>query len=97
MTTLTATYHLFAVKYSWNEEWTLSVLASPTMDSNEHAQYVYLRPHTVSAELPPERELLTSLVAGLRESQEKVLAEARHQHTLLEERIQSLLALPSAP
>lgn len=94
METLTATYHLFAVKYSWDDNWSLVLFTSDKKDSDEHAQYAYLKPVHVSAELPPEKELLPAIVQSLRASQAKVMAEATLQHTKLEETIQSLLALP---
>lgn len=94
---LTTTAHLYAVKFSWEDEWILKACDSPTMaeHSDEISIYVYIGPRELTAEIPDEKELLRSSIASLRLRQAKIAAEAQTAQTKIEETIQSLLALPA--
>lgn len=96
MTTLTHNIYLYAVKYSWEDQWFLRASDSATMaeHSDTSSQWVLLEARALTAELPDEKVLLTSQVMALRKTQAKIAAEAQAAHMKLEETIQSLLSLP---
>ena len=98
MTTLTHTVYAYAVKHSWETEWSLRTCDSSTMEnvSDETSQWVLIGPRSFTVELPAAEDLLAGQVKTLNAAKQKIRAEAQSAITKIEETIQSLLALPDS-